>query len=266
MDNKKITLVYEALSPMSHGGDETLSNISPFRRSKMNLKNKIIDLPVITGNSVRGIWRRLGMLELLKMIELEKESLSISTYHLLFTGGSLTASAEDTQTLRKREIRNIMPFLSVFGSAIVNDMLAGKLSSGILYPISNETEEITGISSDKSIYEFISTEFYTRRDDFEEDEKSTTNQMIYESEVLIVGTKFQQNIMLKNVTELEKGAFLHMLEVFSKNCVVGGKDNVGHGRMKFEYDFELERDSINHYLDYIKENKEKIKEYILNKL
>jgi hypothetical protein len=266
MDNRRLNIIYEATSPISHGGDETLSNISPFRRSKMNLKGKIIDLPVVTGNSIRGVWRRLGMIELLKLIELEKDSLNIATYHLLFTGGSLTAGSEDTQTLRKREIREILPFLSIFGSAITNDMLAGKLSSGILYPVSFETEEITSIPEEKSIYEFISTEFFTRKDDFEEDEKTGTNQMIYETEVMIAGTKFFQDVTLKNVNEIEQGAFFHMLEIFQKNSVIGGKNNVGHGRIKFDFDFEKERENINKYVNFVIENKEKIKDYIITKL
>lgn len=261
----KLDIKYKALSPISHNGDEVLSTVSPFRRQKVDYNDEIIDIPVLSGNGFRGVWRRIGAKHLLDSLGIE--NINPDLYHMLFAGGALTGSTEEEQVLYKREIREKVPFLSVFGSAMGNFMLSGKLSSGFGYVISEETKTFTGIESERSIYEYLSTEFYTRRDDYEAgsaEDVADTVQMKYETEVLIAGTELLQTVILKDCTELEIGCFMNILQLWKKDgAIIGGVARVGHGRVEFDIDFDNYREQIEEYNSYIQENKETIKQYIL---
>jgi len=248
----KLDIRYKALSPISHNGDEVLSTVSPFRRQKVNYEENIIDIPVLSGNGFRGNWRRIGAKHLLDNLGVEKVSPDL--YHMLFAGGALTGSTEDEQVTYKKEIRRLIPFLSVFGSAMGNFMLSGKLSSGFGYVISQETVKFTGIESNRTIYEFLSTEFYTRREDYEADE----------TEVLIAGTEIMQTVILKSCTDIEIGCFMSILQNWEKEgAIVGGVSRAGHGRVEFNIDFNIFQKEIEAYQTHLKENKEIIKEFII---
>jgi CRISPR/Cas system-associated protein Cas7 (RAMP superfamily) len=103
----KKNIVYTALSPLSHNGDETLSTTAPFRRQTVLFNNEIIEIPVISGNSIRGIWRRLGAKYLIEKIGLKEEEISAELYHKLFTGGSLNSSVDHAQ-ITDANINNIV--------------------------------------------------------------------------------------------------------------------------------------------------------------
>jgi hypothetical protein len=261
----KLDIRYKALSPISHNGDEVLSTVSPFRRQKVDYAGNIIDIPVLSGNGFRGNWRRIGAKHLLDNLGIEKVSPDL--YHMLFAGGALTGSTEDEQVTYKKEIRRLMPFLSVFGSAMGSFMLSGKLSSGFGYVISEETEQFTGIKSNRTIYEFLSTEFYTRREDYEADRgdeiPEKTVQMKYETEVLIAGTEIMQTVILKSCTDIEIGCFMNILQQWQKEgAIIGGVARAGHGRVDFDIDFSEYQDKIYKYNDYIKENTQEISSFL----
>lgn len=262
----KLNIKYAAVSPISHNGDEILSTIAPFRRQKINYNGEIIDVPAVSGNSFRGVWRRLGADILMKLLGLEKVKPEL--YHILFAGGALEGSNEDEQVLFKREIREKIPFLSVFGSAINTFILEGKLSSGFGYVVSKECEQMTDIKSERSIYEFLSTEFYTRREDYEAEKNEVvdgTVQMKYECETLIAGTELQQTLILKSDKDNEIGCFMSILKEWNDNgAVIGGVSRAGHGRVKIEgINFDDYKDQIEGYKKYCIDNAEIIKELLL---
>jgi hypothetical protein len=261
----KLDVIYTALSPISHNSDETLSTVSPFRRQKVNYNNEIIDIPVLSGNSFRGVWRRIGAKHLIESLNIEK--IDAKLYHLLFAGGALTGSTEDEQIQHKRKIRELVPFLSVFGSSMGNFMLSGKLSSGFGYVISEETEQFTNEKSNRSVYEFLSTEFYTRREDFEtenDSETADTIQMKYETEVLISGTKIKQTLIFKDFNGLELGCFMNILQIWkNQGAVIGGVNRVGHGRVDFNIDFDKYKEYIEKYENFLADNYDTIKDFLV---
>ena len=262
----KENILYTALSPISHNGDETLSNTVPFRRQTIVVGDEVEEVPVISGNSIRGIWRRLGAQHLLDAVGLTQEECKVDLYHKLFTGGSLNSSSDDIQVTFRREVRAKVPFLSIFGTALDSFILKGKLICSFMYPVCRQTTKYTGIESEKDVYEFISSEFYTRRDDYEEQQDEVidkSNQMIYDGEVLIAGTKFNQILILDTPHSIEIGCFFNILKLFKEKPFIGGVSRAGHGQVDFNLDFSKYEKEINEYNEFLKENKEDIKSFLI---
>lgn len=257
----KLTVNYKALSPISHNSDENLSNTTSFRRQSIKNAEKVIEIPVVTGNSMRGILRRVAADVFFKDIEVLKEDLSVDVYHKFYTGGSLTKGTDEAKVNEKRAIRELAIPLSVFGTAMDDFILKGKLICGFLYPVSKQTETFTGIESNQDVFELLSTEFYTRRDDFE-GQSETSNQMLYESEVLIPGTELNQIIILDTENPIEIGFFMKVFNKFSEKPYIGGVSRAGHGRVNIDVDLSEYDKHIDSYEDFIKTNKVAIKEFV----
>lgn len=262
----KLDITYTALTPISHNGDETLSNTVPFRRQSILFENEVEEVPVITGNSTRGILRRIGAKHLLESIGITEKECNVNLYHKLFTGGSLNSSEEHIQALYRKEIREKIQFLSIFGSALDTFILKGKLIIGFMYPVCKQTEKYTDIKSEDDVYKFISTEFYTRKDDYEENKDEIiekSEQMIYEGEVLIAGTKLNQKIILDTKHYKEIGCFMKILQLFKEKPYIGGISRAGHGKLDFDINFKEYEKYIKEYEDYLEENKEELKEFLM---
>jgi len=259
----KYQLNYTAVSPISHGDEMTLSVISPFRKQKIYHEGKYIDVPVVSGNSMRGGGlRRLAIKRMLEMLDVPVESLSQSCYYFLLNGGALTSGGVETDVDKTLTIRSKLPLISLLGSATGNIMLSGRISVGLIYVVGKETKQLTNIESDNSVNKFLDTIFYTRKDDYEKEKVDKTSQMKYESEVLIPGTPLSQYIYLYTNSELEQSAFGFMMNVFKEKPQLGGKANVGHGFVDVSCDKEFPDDKT--FIDFLNENKEDIKDYLNN--
>lgn len=262
----KKNIIYTALSPLSHNGDEILSTTAPFRRQTILYDNEIIEIPVISGNSIRGIWRRLGAKYLIEKLGLKEEEISAELYHKLFTGGSLNSSVDHAQITYRREVRRLIPFLSIFGSALDSFILKGKIVSSFLYPVSAETQQFTGIKSDKEVYGCLGIEFYTRRDDYEEKKDEfieKSDQMKYEGEVIIPGTELSQLVILDSNHENEIGCFMQIIKDFTEKPLIGGVGRAGHGQVSLNLNYKEFEKEIEVYNNFLTENKEEIKELLL---
>jgi len=264
--NKSYTFRYEALTPISHGDEGTLSTITPFRRQRVYSEGEYYDIPVVSGNSFRGgALRRKGMKRFCDLLGLKKESLRAKPYYLLFNGGALSKGDSDVSIGAKKEFRRILPLVSIFGGGIDNMLLEGRMQIGFIYPIGKETQVITGIHSDRSVFEFLNTVFYTRRDDYIPEDptmKEMTVQMKYECEIMIPGTKFVQQVTVTTDEELELSAFGFLMKIFQEEPHIGSKANVGHGFVTFEPSAPLPDSKP--FEDYVENNKEMIISYIRN--
>ena len=80
----------EAQSPIVHFGDEKTGS-SPILHTLavyFPAENEIIDLPVISGNAIRGMLRRLVMEDLLERTRYENRSTKLHHACLLYTSPS----------------------------------------------------------------------------------------------------------------------------------------------------------------------------------
>lgn len=255
-----------AQSPIHHGGDEKVGNESLIRRESYMIDNQRIDIPVISGNAIRGILRRMLMADMLQQIDYKLTNMNI--YHMLFTGGMLEAvDAKDSGVIDlqfKRDIRRSLPPIAVLGTAIGNQMFEGKLKCMMGIPICTELKDFlpenTAVKPNNSIYEFISSDFQTRRDDIREAKKEdeAAHQMLVNFEVLVPGTVFYHSFVLMDASVVEKACLARALNLWRSNPFVGGKSGTGYGKLKIEY--ELSDDSA--YIEFLKNNQAYITEMI----
>lgn len=175
------TYVFEAimmaLTSVSHIGESHGVN-SKLRREKIIQPNGVVEeVPVISGNSLRGILRDRGMLHMLRSLGYgvdeetgEVVGLSLAAFYFLFSGGALTKDAgRGIDVDEARRWRGLIPLVALFGGAMGNQIMPGKSKIGKAIPICQETAHIIPerfINGKlESIWELTQQEAYTRRDD-----------------------------------------------------------------------------------------------------
>ena len=286
METIRIKGNWTAQAPIHHGASEDygttkLIHVQPtIIRNSISGEPEIDNIPCIHGNAVRGMLRRLLLDDFLTQVDYDLTSKKI--YHFLFTGGLLEAiDSKDKGSInltKKKEIRRYIPPISLLGSALGNQMIQGKLKVGIGNIVCDETKHY--IEEDNpdsfSAYNLKSTDFGTRLDDLEigrqissnedaEDKENTEqhNQMKYEFESLIRGTKFTHEFILEDMLPHEKGCFSRMLELWKERPYLGGKSGTGYGMISFEYNLPDDLPSSQVYLDYLEENKDDIQRFLV---
>lgn len=261
-----------ALSSISHIGD-SFGNSAKLRREKVVQPNGSVEqVPMISGNAIRGMLRDMGMKYMLEL--LGEPPLSMPAFYFLFSGGSLTKQAGKAIDIdRARRIAELIPLVTIFGGAVGNQIMPGRLQMGKMVPICAETRHIVPSAyqenlSVNSIWEYLQEESYTRRDDEKnphlrgliESEQRTLldaakiektaldknddidreagqhQQMIYSTETFAAGTRFWWKLTLMDVSQIEYEAFLSCLMEFAKNPVIGGKGAIGLGRVAIKFD------------------------------
>lgn len=175
------TLVFEgtmtALTSISHIGDSHGVN-SKLRREKIiQPDGSVEEVPIISGNALRGILRDRGMLHMLRTLGYgvneetgEIRGLSLAAFYFLFSGGALTKiDGRGIDIDEARRWRNLIPLVALFGGAMGNQIMPGKAKIGKAIPICAETAHLLptryGDGVQESVWEMCQEEAYTRRDD-----------------------------------------------------------------------------------------------------
>lgn len=278
--------VVTAISSIAHNGGEQNGITSQLRREKfVQPGGRVVKVPVVSGNAIRGIIRDAGMFHMLRSIGYgvneetgEVNGLPLPAFYFLFSGGSLVSTGTAGVDIdRFREMKKIVPLVGVFGGAAGNAIIPGKLKVGKLIPICLETAHLLpekAVSGNlESIWEYCQTEMYTRRDDAKNDrllpmlqrkhigkqgglfaddnvdvetKSGSPQQMMYRVETLAAGTRFYWKVTLEDVTDVEFEAFISCLLEFSRRPHLGGKSAVGHGEVSVKMDNWIEIDSRLH--------------------
>lgn len=223
------------------------------------------DVPVISGNSLRGQLRDLLARDLLDRLDVEiHDTLS----NALYSGGTLERGSGSGKLKRRLrgQVRERIPMLSLLGTALKTQPMDGKLNMGMLVPIARETQRFTGRDSEQSVFEFVDETFYTRMDDRDlprdEDSDEQAQQMRYKSHVFTPGTRFHHWMSLEHANEIEQACLYHAFDLFSQSPHIGGMKGKGHGKVEFEYNGEG-LGSPNPYIEFVETNKEDIREFVL---
>lgn len=263
----KINLELILKTPLLHFGDERMGTMQVTRTMKYKYNDKYIDVPVFSGNAFRGELRRIAMNDYLQVLGIENEGISAKLYYTLFTGGTLTSGSRFTEIAKKREMRKMCPPLSLFGTAIGDQIPEGKLKVSIFKPICKELNEYNNKQSQISFYEMLQDIFYTRRDDLkskdinitDETKNENAQQMKYEAQGLSAGTILEGNIVIENSNEIEEACLYSILENLKKLPYIGGKSATGHGEIEIIQDKNGETEK---YYQYLEENKEEIRNWL----
>jgi CRISPR type IV-associated protein Csf2 len=280
------------LSSISHNGGQTAGITSMLRREKfVQPDGSVEEIPLLSGNAMRGLLRDRGMLHMCKQLGYGVDEqtgtvkgLTLNAFYFLFSGGALSSDGGKTLNIdQAREMRALIPLVGLFGGALGNQIMPGRIKMGKLIPIVSETmhlmpERFRPIQP-QSIWEYLQEEMYTRKDDernehlrtvilpaerkrlpgslgqeslmkvekedYEEDTRKP-QQMMYFVETLCAGTQFYWKIVLDDVTDIEFEAFLTTLAEFARLPYVGGKSNIGLGEVSVKFDGWIEVDSRLH--------------------
>ena len=239
----KMRIKYTLTAPLSHIG-ETASTGSYFQMVQ-TAKGR---LPIVTANSVRGILRDNGAKYLLDKlgIQVNKE-----IFNVLFSGGNVNGTMKN-DVGKAKAVREHFPFISIFGGALGDMIMAGKMAVGNLYPLCEELYgEYIGEKCEKSWKNLIDEIEFTRTDDGkndtlagymsnpeEEKQAKASTQMRYTVQYMAKGTEFIQDIYLfENVTDLELGALISSFAEWFKLPRLGGMANKGFGFFNAESNF-----------------------------
>jgi CRISPR/Cas system CMR subunit Cmr6 (Cas7 group RAMP superfamily) len=261
--------VIRAKTPIVHGGNEKTGNIVTLNRITYILYGEPEDVPVISGNAIRGVLRRYIMQDFIEQVEYE---LDVDTpqgrklYHMLFTGGLLEEAESSSKSgvidvRLKREVLKYIPPIRLLGGSFTNQIFEGKLKVYPALPISKELIENGYIpekfKTERSFYEFLTRVHQTRKDDLrtprEKGEQAV--QMIIEYEAFAPGTEFYHRFIIEDPTNLDISILARMLELWNIKPYVGGKSAIGFGEVELSYDFEGSSEA---YLNYIHEHRDEI--------
>jgi len=251
--------IIRAKSPVFHGGDEKTGSVCLLNREKFLLLDGIDEVPVISGNAVRGIWRRMAMKDMVDRvgyeIDVSKKS-GLKLYHTLFTGGILETVGKDSGAIdveTKKEIIELLPPVRLLGLSFGNQMIEGTLKVGQLLPVCRELYEsgIIPVESKLSFYDMLTKTFQTRKDDVKADrgEDEQAVQIMVEYEVFAPGSKFYHEVKLEDPDDLSRSCLARFIELLKMKPFVGGKSSIGYGEVEIDYDFAETSDTYLQFLD-----------------
>jgi CRISPR/Cas system CSM-associated protein Csm3 (group 7 of RAMP superfamily) len=261
----RIPGILTALSPIYHGGNEKTGNVVLLNRLRFIVEGKPTDVPVISGNQIRGRLRRLLARDFLRLVGYEldlAQKKHHKLYHTLFAGGVLTEVEEGESgvvdlDLKAKLVKYVIP-LRLFGASYKNQMIEGRVLVGFALPICRELQDFLGIKSDVSFYQLIGRAFQTRRDELrvgEKDEEDETVQMIVEYEVFAPGTQFFHELVVESDDDLDISALYRAVKLWQETPYIGGKSSAGFGKLKIEYQWPSGV-SDRTYLEYVEKHRD----------
>jgi hypothetical protein len=261
MKHYRIETIYTLLQPLSHIG-ESESTQSFLNTTTVVNDGKPEEVFVYTGNAIRGMLRDCGARYLLNKLNIQ---VPLKAFHLLFSGGSI-GGAQSLDIDQARIIRKALPFVSLFGGGVGNQILDGKLKQTFAYPICKETNDIIPSYVEKSDYSwrhFTNVIEFSRKDDeknvnltdqfllqsqtelieggatSKKKKDGPATQMRYGVEYLAAGTKLWHRWDII-CTELELGAFVSCLHEWQKQPYLGGMSGKGFGLVQADMDLVME--------------------------
>jgi hypothetical protein len=251
-----------AVSSVAHGG-ETRGTITLLRRELILLPGgQVVHVPLISGNSFRGVLRRIGE-EMLRDVLGYEGRLPLSAAHALRGGGALAkVSGEPFSGQRLQRLRSLVPHVGVFGCAGGGRIIDGCLQVGKVMPHVAECAHLFPVPpSAPTAFAATQVETYVRQDDATghdfagvvapvptteaglpdldsllapEPPDADTMLMMYRIETFPAGTVFSTWLRLTRATALEVAFFADVLARFQCDGRLGGRAAIGHGRIRAE--------------------------------
>lgn len=237
--------------------------LTPSVNSTFSFTKSFDKIPYISGNSIRGLMRRLLMYDYCQQIGVT--SLEPTTYHKMFTGGTLSESTGVEDIAMRRGITNLCPPIALLGSAVGSQTIEGalKVTGARLCCIENGTGDV-------SFWELIETQFGTRLDSSKQESKlaligpndkaksgkgkDISTQMKYEYECFVTGSEFDATFVIDSNNPIVTSCFYRALELFRDFGFVGGNSARDSGSIDVVID--IPKDGSKLYLDYLQDIKQ----------
>jgi hypothetical protein len=241
-----VTLTWQgtitARSSLAHGGD-TRGTITLLRRELIvGPGGAAVPVPLISGNSFRGVLRRTGETMLREILDYDGQ-LPLSAVHALRGGGALAkTSAEPLSGQRLADLRALIPQVGVFGCAAGGRIIDGCLQVGKVLPNVAECAALHPVPLPPPAppaTRATQIETYARRDDAGShdftvaaagsDSGDAGMLMQYRVETFPAGTVFSAWLRLTRATATEAAFFTDVLARFTAEGRLGGRAAIGHG-------------------------------------
>jgi hypothetical protein len=235
-----------AQSSIVHRDDYSMGTAtiySLFRREDIiSADGNRLRVPVISGNSFRGILRRVGEGLIAGILDYEK-SLPVPAAHLLTNGGRLAKTNQPLTDEQERRLKELVPQVAVFGGAAGGRILSGLLTVGKVLP---EIAELAHIlprpptAKPPSIMTALSEEGFTHLNDHRlladeppnpDYEHATSPLGRYSVETLRAGTRLQAWARIDNATPSQVAFLDTVLAAFAATGHLGGRAAAGHGHI-----------------------------------
>jgi hypothetical protein len=266
-----IKLTAECTTPLAHGGDTKAGNATLFRRMQiLSSTGDTISLPFYAGNSIRGIIRDLLADHFISTIGLrprrDKPPVSLWFFHCLYAGGALEERSAATKAINKelgkngiantdgvRRFRDMLPCLSLLGTALGNRIVCGRVEFGDLRPRCYEWG-----NGDIPVGNLFDWQFLTRREDHEDHDQH--HGMIATTEVLKPGVILDGGVDTdQHISELELSALGLGLILLKEHGRIGAESRRDFGGVSISYE-NLPDGKL--YVDWLSENKDTIVGYL----
>ncbi len=259
MRNLQLTGTFTLRSPLSHIS-ETISTTSYLVQEPiLQPDGHPESVFCYSGNAWRGQLRDLAAAYMLD--HLGAPRLPLDSFHLLFGGGRI-GGEQQLDVNRTREYRRTIPMLSILGGGVGNQMLHGKLRVSNCYPLCIEALPVLPDAyhekAARTSYRDLTFEkSFSRKDDAKDDrlarftpttdtpllmgasraDDGPKDQMRMTAELVIAGACLYTEIDALDVTEVEIGALVSALHLFSRSPHIGGQANKGHGKVALDYHY-----------------------------
>ena len=235
-----------ALSAVHQSGSNSHGSLRPLNTQKWIIDGKPMDIPFISGNSVRGYLRRLLMQDFLERIghKIDKNTAEGQRlYHALYTGGALEKSeniAEPLDLVKKARICDALPPVKLLGFTFGSQMIESTLNVGMMQPVCTELKDFLPADADPkcSVFDLISQQYGTRHDDIRGLTDAASNQMIYNHETFAAGTVFCHEFRIEDPTPLDLSTLARALALWREKPYIGGKSSSGFGLVGLKYDMD----------------------------
>lgn len=267
-----------AITPIHHGGDEKTGSEQLLKRLDFfsREQGRRIEIPVISGNAVRGMLRRHCMADFLELLDYKTRTLLL--HDALFSGGNLqdvgkVLSDEEKKKIKrgmidlklKKTINDLIPMIALFGTAYINQIFHGHLISGIAYPVAREIVDFLPEKYARnkeilpSVYEYISRDFFTRKDELSgmRGRDQAAQQMLVNFEIFVPGSVFSHHFAIEDPNELLLSAFARAIKLWQEKPYIAARSRSGLGEIKFTYD-GLDGITDDIYLEHVETNKDAI--------
>ncbi len=287
----QITLTLQALEPISVGLESTGIKMLLYRMSVVKPSGEVLEIPVIPGNSLRGVLRDAMAIQFLSDVRKHNANISVhaGTAVSLFSGGILARSEEagvsatDLDRLMREYVQYLLP-ISILGASIGKIMIPSKIKVGMGYPVTHETaflvSHLGNVTPTQKLEDILVSVLMTRKDDrakfgqlaslgvqlsgLDEFLQETAGQrrevavqQRFEREAVAPGTQFVTYIReTLPLTEPEKGLLFKTLDQLSS---VGGRIAGGLGEFKLTINnITNARTAQSEYERFIKEKSNQI--------
>lgn len=289
-----LKLTLQALEPISIGLESLGIKMLLYRMTVVTPNGEVLEIPVIPGNSLRGVLRDAMAIQFLSDVRKQQSNVSVhaGTAVSLFSGGILArgqeagVNATDLDHLMRGYVQYLLP-ISILGASIGKIMIPSKIKVGMGYPVTRETafliSHLSNVAPIHSLEDILVSVLMTRKDDrakfgqlaalgiqlsgLDDFLKQAAGvhevavQQRFEREAVAPGTQFVTYIReLLPLTEPEKGLLLKTLTQLSS---VGGRIAGGLGEFKLTRveGIDTEKNSaLNKYQEFIQDKSQEIAE------